>query len=183
VAYRACTLALIMLLVGGLSCGSFAQETPETDLGLLFSPAPLGTGNGFTPAGEEPSAAPNPSSIEPLPEPPRAAQAEVTKREIGRGVAAWYDLRQRTANGERFRPDALTAGHRTLPFGTEVEVVNLRNGRSVTVRITDRGPFTRGRVIDLSRAAADVIGMTGIDRVALLVADVTATGTTAPRQR
>ena len=73
------------------------------------------------------------------------------------GMASYYgDKHQgrRTANGERFDMHALTAAHRTLPFGTRVEVTNLENGRSVVVRINDRGPFVEGRVIDLSQAAA-----------------------------
>jgi rare lipoprotein A len=112
-------------------------------------------------------------------------------QEIGRGLAAWYDLKNRTASGERFDAGAFTAGHRTLPFGSKVTVVNQRNGRSVTVRITDRGPYTRGRMIDLSRAAARALDMTGIDRVVLYAApetqDVTATGSVgsgeAPKPR
>lgn len=69
------------------------------------------------------------------------------------GLASYYWHGQKTANGERFNPSAMTAAHRTLPFGTRVRVTNARNGKSVTVRINDRGPFIRGRVIDLSRAA------------------------------
>lgn len=65
----------------------------------------------------------------------------------------------RTANGERFNQHALTAAHRTLPFGTRVKVTHLANGRSVTVRINDRGPVSRQRLIDLSRAAAEQLGM------------------------
>ncbi len=68
---------------------------------------------------------------------------------------------KRTASGETMNPNALTAAHRTLPFGSVVIVTNLRNGRSVSVRITDRGPFKRGRCIDLSPAAARAIGMGG----------------------
>lgn len=68
---------------------------------------------------------------------------------------------KRTASGERMNPHAYTAAHRSLPFGTQVQVTNRRNGRSVVVRINDRGPFTRGRVIDLSYAAARAIGMGG----------------------
>ncbi len=64
-------------------------------------------------------------------------------------------------------PSALTAAHRTLPFGSQVRVTNQRTGRSVTVRITDRGPFVRGRVIDLSPAAARAIGVAGIAPVTL----------------
>ena len=72
--------------------------------------------------------------------------------------ASWYQCCHTTANGERFRPDGLTAAHRTLPFGTRVHVTNLNNGRNVVVRINDRGPFIRGRGIDLSRGAARSIG-------------------------
>ena len=73
------------------------------------------------------------------------------------GFASYYASRfdgNKTASGERYDEKALTAAHRTLPFGTRVQVTNLANGRSVVVRITDRGPFARGRVIDLSRRAA-----------------------------
>ena len=81
---------------------------------------------------------------------------------LGSGVASYYGRRfhgRRTANGERFDMHALTAAHKTLPFGTRVLVTNPRTGKSVTVRINDRGPFTPGRTIDLSRAAADQIGI------------------------
>jgi rare lipoprotein A len=77
------------------------------------------------------------------------------------GVASYYWQPQRLASGGRFNPDALTAAHRSLPFGTRVRVTHLGNGRSVMVTINDRGPFIRGRIIDLSRAAAGVIGMRG----------------------
>jgi len=78
------------------------------------------------------------------------------------GRASWYSMPQnRTANGERMNPNDLTAAHRSLPFGTRVLVENLFNGKSVVVRINDRGPFTGGRIIDLSRAAAANIGMIG----------------------
>lgn len=83
-------------------------------------------------------------------------------RSLGAGVASYYGRRfhgRRTANGERFNMRAMTAAHRTLPFGTKVRVTNPRNGRSVVVRVNDRGPFIRGRSIDLSRAAAEKIGM------------------------
>jgi rare lipoprotein A len=78
-----------------------------------------------------------------------------------RGTAAYYAHPGRTASGEVFQPSGMTAAHRTLPFGTRVRVTNTHNGRTVIVRINDRGPFTRGRIIDLSRGAAEVIGMTG----------------------
>ena len=78
------------------------------------------------------------------------------------GLATWYGGRfhgRKTASGERFDTRRLTAAHKTLPFNTMVEVTNLQNGRRVTVRINDRGPFGGGRIIDLSRAAAEAIGM------------------------
>jgi rare lipoprotein A len=76
-----------------------------------------------------------------------------------RGTASFYS--GRSATGERVGSNALTAAHRTLPFGTKVRVTNLKNGQSVTVRINDRGPFVRNRSIDLSDGAAGVIGMKG----------------------
>jgi rare lipoprotein A len=66
---------------------------------------------------------------------------------------------RRTASGEKFNPSAMTAAHGTLPFGTRVRVTNSRNGRSIIVRINDRGPFVKGRAIDLSSGAARAIGM------------------------
>ena len=76
-----------------------------------------------------------------------------------RGLASYYWQRQRVASGGWFNPNALTAAHKTLRFGTRVRVTNLRNGRSVVVRINDRGPYIRGRIIDLSRRAATIVGM------------------------
>lgn len=76
------------------------------------------------------------------------------------GHASWYSLPANiTANGEQMNPNELTAAHRSLPFGTRVLVENLSNGQSVVVRINDRGPFSGGRIIDLSKAAAASIGM------------------------
>lgn len=77
------------------------------------------------------------------------------------GMASYYWQGQMTASGARFNPGALTAAHRSLPFGTRVRVTNRSNGRSVVVVINDRGPFVGGRIIDLSRAAAQAISMTG----------------------
>jgi rare lipoprotein A len=77
------------------------------------------------------------------------------------GMASYYgsESGSQTASGQRFNPRAMTAAHRSLPFGTKVRVTNKRNGKSVVVTINDRGPFIRGRIIDLSTAAAGVIGM------------------------
>ncbi len=81
---------------------------------------------------------------------------------LGRGSASYYAAKfdgRRTASGERFDNDQKTAAHRTLPFGSLVRVTNPANGRSVIVRINDRGPFSAGRMIDVSRAAADELGL------------------------
>ena len=87
---------------------------------------------------------------------------DATYEAVGQGVASYYAASfagNRTASGERFDPDALTCAHRSLPLGTMLRVTNIANGRSVTVRVNDRGPFTRGRVLDMSLAAARDIGM------------------------
>src|SRR5690606_21643825 len=86
------------------------------------------------------------------------------------GIASWYDCRQPgecsrhkiTASGERFNPNAMTAAHRTLPLGSRVRMTHRLSGRSVVVRINDRGPFVRGRILDLSRAAARKLGVAGL---------------------
>lgn len=96
--------------------------------------------------------------------------------EIGGGMASYYGNElagNRTASGERFDPGQLTAAHRTLPFGSMVRVTNTSNGDSVVVRINDRGPFSHGRVIDVSQAAAREIGMhrSGTARVKLALLD------------
>ncbi|HZF12627.1 MAG TPA: septal ring lytic transglycosylase RlpA family protein [Thermoanaerobaculia bacterium] len=83
---------------------------------------------------------------------------------VERGMASWYGPGfdgHRTASGQRYRRTELTAAHRTLPFGTRVQVRNLENGASVVVKINDRGPFSRGRVIDLSYEAARQLGVSG----------------------
>lgn len=83
---------------------------------------------------------------------------------VKRGIASWYGPAfqgRRTANGERFDMNKLTAAHRSLAFGTRVKVTNPDNGRSVTVRINDRGPYAGRQTIDLSREAARRIGLTG----------------------
>ncbi len=88
------------------------------------------------------------------------------------GVASWYGgyfHGRTTANGEKYNQWAMTAAHKTLPFGTRVKVTNTRNGDSVIVRINDRGPFIAGRVIDLSKAAANDIGMSGIAPVKVTI--------------
>lgn len=86
-----------------------------------------------------------------------------SSRSLGRsdGMASFYRHGSRTASGEKFNPNELTAAHPSLPFGTKVRVTNVTTGKSVTVRVNDRGPFVGGRVIDVSHAAAESLGMTG----------------------
>ena len=110
---------------------------------------------------------------------PAVAQDQIGggETEIGNGTASYYGRElagNRTASGERFDPDQMTAAHPTLAFGSKVRVTNLSNGQSVIVRVNDRGPFGGRRVIDISQAAAKEIGMhrSGTAKVSLtLVAD------------
>ena len=94
----------------------------------------------------------------------RGDQADPDRRSL------WYGPGfhgKRTANGERFNTNDLTAAHKTLPFGTKVRVTNERTGHPVVVRINDRGPYAHGRVIDLSKAAAETVGISGLGKVTL----------------
>lgn len=86
----------------------------------------------------------------------------------GQTVATWYGNEhagKRTASGEKFNPNGLTAAHRSLPFGTCLRVSNPKSGRSVSVRVNDRGPFTKGVSLDLSHGAARAIGMSSTQSV------------------
>lgn len=86
------------------------------------------------------------------------------------GIASVYAYKgEKTANGERAHPAGLTAAHKSLPFGTRVRVTNKKNGKSVVVRINDRGPFVRGRIIDLTPAGARSIGFSGLAPVSVAV--------------
>ena len=98
----------------------------------------------------------------------QADAGSVLRRQAG--MASWYGPGfhgRTTANGERFNTHALTAAHRTLPFGSRVRVTNKATGRSIVVRINDRGPYVGGRVIDLSNASARAIGVSGVAKVEL----------------
>jgi rare lipoprotein A len=94
-----------------------------------------------------------------------------TKASAQSGIASVYSTESgnKTASGGRLNPGALTAAHRSLPFGTKVRVTNKRNGHSVVVTINDRGPFVRGRVIDVTPAAAHALGFSGLTPVSLAV--------------
>jgi rare lipoprotein A len=86
---------------------------------------------------------------------------DTAQAQTAHGKASFYSHGQKTASGEKFRPSEMTAAHRTLPFNTRVRVTHAGTKRSVVVRINDRGPFIRGRIIDVSRGAAQALGMLG----------------------
>ncbi len=103
-----------------------------------------------------------------------AAKVKIKMPHKMMGLASFYGVKlngRRTASGEKYNQNALTAAHKTLPFGSKVQVTNVKNGKSVVVRVNDRGPFVKGRIIDLSKAAAKKIGLNsaGTSRVELYV--------------
>jgi len=103
-----------------------------------------------------------PVSVVRLREPERrepVKRASIASTGGSRGLASFYTEGQQTASGERFDPHELTAAHPTLPFGTRLQVTNVATGRSVMVRVNDRGPFVKGRVVDVSYSAAQALGM------------------------
>jgi rare lipoprotein A len=93
----------------------------------------------------------------PFARPKNSAETEIASN----GVASFYTEGSRTANGEKFDTNELTAAHPTLPFGTRLRVTNVATGRAVTVRVNDRGPYVPGRVVDVSQSAANALGMVG----------------------
>lgn len=115
----------------------------------------LGALAGCAPRATRPAREEEPEVVRPEKPPPARAYLE-------EGLASYYGpglAGRPTASGEKFNPKALTAAHKKLPFGTCLRVVNMENGRSVEVRVNDRGPFVKGRVVDVSTAAARQLGM------------------------
>lgn len=155
-AWFACAAACGLLAIPAGSAG--LAQSGGSDFTTQF--APYAT---LPPAPQRAEGAVDITSITPpIERPAPPAQGGTVKRSLGTGVASYYGKRfhgRLTANGERFNMNAMTAAHKTLPFGTKVRVTNPRNGKSVVVRINDRGPFIRGRTIDLSRGAARKIGI------------------------
>lgn len=158
-----------LALCGAAAIGH-AQSADETLPAELATDVSIKSGPVFVPSEEaafEEAFAPYDTPADPLERHDAVDITEIEPAEpeaqsLGSGVASYYGKRfhgRRTANGERFDMNGLTAAHKTLPFGSKVRVTNRRNGRSVIVRINDRGPFVRGRTIDLSRRAAEQIGM------------------------
>ncbi len=159
--------ALVAALVVGLPANAtlFAQDAaPPTSAAVEYSTTFEESFQKFEvlpPAPEPADHAVDITRIDPPIEVTPKPEAGV-RRNLGSGVASYYGKRfagRQTANGERFNPRHMTAAHKTLPFGSKVRVTNPRNGKVVIVRINDRGPYIRGRHIDLSRAAAEKIGL------------------------
>ena len=92
---------------------------------------------------------------------PFASHKAAGTKVASQGIASFYSEGTETASGEKFNPHELTAAHPTLPFGTRLRVTNVSTGRSVTVRVNDRGPYVPGRIVDVSSSAADALGMVG----------------------
>jgi len=161
--------------IDGLDAHSLAKRGVQAlALAGLFGLAPLAASTAATTdsAGMETATSaaiielvpiqPDTEVIAPAPAAEAPAPSAPHETVLGRGSASYYAAKfdgRRTASGERFDNDDMTAAHRTLPFGSLVRVTNPANGRSVIVRVNDRGPFTRGRLIDVSRAAAEELGM------------------------
>lgn len=177
---RASSLVFGLALLAWLAACTTAPPSPETPAtGPAASRPPVkkpAAKSAASTGAAEATAMPEADSPTDFPRP--ALLAGEPAREFERGGASWYGPGfhgRRTASGEIFDQHAMTAAHRTLPFGTMVRVHSLVNGRDVDVRITDRGPFSRNRVIDVSRAAAEELGMLGLGfkEVVLLVPEST----------
>ena len=163
---------VLMALISSQGCGIISDAPNRAVSTRGVSPSESQIGN---PSSDTPPMHASPSEIPPIDtvSPPREteqappiasipAPSQPTMMETG--MASWYGPKfhgKLTASGEVFNQEKLTAAHRTLPWGSRVKVTNLDNGKSVDVRINDRGPFGKGRIIDVSRAAARALGMVG----------------------
>ena len=161
---------VLAALISFQGCGIIA-DTPSRALATREVP-PAESEPGELSSDKPPAPAPRSETppVAHVPSPPETQQTQRAARipepsqptSTETGLASWYGARhhgKRTANGEIFNQEHLTAAHPTLPWGTKVKVINLDNGKSVDVRINDRGPFKQGRIIDVSRAAARALGM------------------------
>ncbi|MBX7515052.1 septal ring lytic transglycosylase RlpA family protein [Qipengyuania sp. GH38] len=152
-ALRSALFVAALVLPGTAGHSEERELTPVTDTHFQASFAE------YAPLPAAPAPGPEAVDLDTF-DPP--VEVEPVTTSLGSGVASYYGRRfhgRRTASGERFDMNAMTAAHKTLPFGTLVQVTNPRTGASVIVRINDRGPYAHGRTIDLSRAAAQQIGI------------------------
>ena len=165
--WRVSALVLMAAVISSQGCGIISDAPNRVVSTRGVSPSESQTGN---PSSDKPPTHTLPREIPPIakiPSPPEteqvpAATSQPTMMETG--VASWYGPKfhgKLTASGEVFNQEKFTAAHQTLPWGSRVKVTNLANGKSVDVRINDRGPFGKGRIIDVSRAAARALGMVG----------------------
>ena len=160
----ALTLSPLTLLIFN-SLSPPKSTAPSAEIELTLPPRPAESEHRKTPSPreQEHAAVPTPETptvARPAPPKPKfvaTRPAATDHTETGR--ASWYAIQNATASGEAMDEDDLTAAHPSLPLGTQVLVENLDNGRSIVVRINDRGPFTPNRIIDLSKAAAERLGM------------------------
>ncbi|WP_245681539.1 septal ring lytic transglycosylase RlpA family protein [Actinomadura kijaniata] len=159
-------IALLTSASGSTRPAAAAQNVPAPTAAPTSPAAPLADAPRPTPTRASRGKERAPRLKEIRPRPSSAAKKKPAKprtRVVGGGSceASYYWEGQMTASGERFDPSELTAAHKTLPMGSKVRVTNKNNGRSVTVRINDRGPFVSGRCLDLSKAAMTKVGGTG----------------------
>ena len=138
-------LAAVIVTAGALAACAQSSVSNRTDLNVAAPQSPLDDNRTRVAA--------RPKKHSPL----KTAKTQFASH----GIASFYSEDQKTANGEDFNPKDLTAAHPTLPFGTRLRVTNVATGRSVTVRINDRGPFVPGRVVDVSYSAAQTLGIVG----------------------
>lgn len=151
---------MLLLAAASVATPGLARDSGPSRLGTVSAPSFSDTFASYA-ATPQAQVAPGAVDVTSLPA-TTDDEADGTAQDIGGGLASWYGpglTGHHTASGERFDPGELTAAHRSLPFGSKVRVTNERTGRSVVVRINDRGPWARGRVIDLSEAAARQIGL------------------------
>ena len=165
--WRVSALVLMAAVISSQGCGIISDAPNRVVSTRGVSPSESQTGN---PSNDKPPTHTLPREIPPIakiPSPPETEQAPPATSQptmMETGVASWYGPKfhgKLTASGEVFNQEKFTAAHRTLPWGSRVRVTNLANGKSVEVRINDRGPFGKGRIIDVSRAAARVLGIVG----------------------
>jgi len=167
--WRVNAAALMVALISSQGCGIISDAPNRAVSARGVSPSESQNGN---PSNDKPPTHTLPREIPPIakvPSPPETEQAPPIARipapsqptMMETGLASWYGPKfhgKLTASGEVFNQEKFTAAHPTLPWGSRVKVINLDNGKSVDVRINDRGPFGRGRIIDVSRAAAKALG-------------------------
>ena len=165
--WRVSALVLMAAVISSQGCGIISDAPNRVVSTRGVSPSKSQTGN---PSTDKPPTHTLPREIPPIakiPSPPETEQAPPATSQptmMETGVASWYGPKfhgKLTASGEVFNQEKFTAAHQTLPWGSRVKVTNLANGKSVDVRINDRGPFGKGRIIDVSRAAARALGMVG----------------------